>query len=470
MAERKDFTQSVQLPVDTEFSASIAPESDKYIAGKLNITSGVLEHDVTIMATPAVLVNCTIYVKQYEHQHIIITTYDAEGNQLNTYDQAIINLRSGIRFSAKLIADEGYVKGILSHENEILILRSNRNIIAKTDAVPALCQIKVKPTIHQKITIVVDNVGVLESDTSSVQSITVPYWSTYKINIKSDTGYKAGNLNQSSQRKWTVAKVINGLFVLNNPSNPDDYTGTITISATAATPIIHKLYIKGNIRGLSVTTFDDNGNAIMTYTPDQVSFKLYDNTIYDGPLMLDIKTIQTTKINTLFENIQNVYTTNGTDLIIELLQGTKYTITTTTFTGYKATIPIRRFTDDYGNLVEEFANDSTVVYIIDRDTEIDVSKDPTVKMHMIRLRQTDGETIRITGGQYRSVKSDIELAYGETFTISAIANNTTTYKPGTVGCTSGSITYSHTTTAGYDVYTGTVTTDTTIFITAPVPK
>ena len=29
----------------------------------------------------------------------------------------------------------------------------------------------------------------------------------------------------------------------------------------------------------------------MTYTPDQVSFKLYDNTIYDGPLMLDIKTI-----------------------------------------------------------------------------------------------------------------------------------------------------------------------------------
>ena len=175
-------------------------------------------------------------------------------------------------------------------------------------------------------------------------------------------------------------------------------------------------------------------------------------------------------LRSLFENIQNVYTTNGTDLVIELLQGTKYTITTTTFTGYKATIPIRRFTDDYGNLVEEFANDSTVVYIIDRDTEIDVSKDPTVKLHIIRLRQTDGETIRITGGQYRSVKSDIKLAYGETFTISAIANNTTTYKPGTVGCTSGSITYSHTTTAGYDVYTGTVTTDTTIFITAPVPK
>ena len=70
MAERKDFTQSVQLPVDTEFSVSIAPESDKYIAGKLNITSGVLEHDVTIMATPAVLVNCTIYV--FYHKRICL--------------------------------------------------------------------------------------------------------------------------------------------------------------------------------------------------------------------------------------------------------------------------------------------------------------------------------------------------------------------------------------------------------------
>lgn len=470
MAERKNFTQSVQLPVDTEFSASIAPESNKYTPGKLNITSGVLEHDVTIMATPAVLVNCTIYVKQYEHQHIIITTYDSEGNQLNVYDQPVINLRSGIRFSAKLIADEGYVKGILSHENEIIILRTNRNIIAKTDAVPALCQIRIRPTTNQTIRVTVDNVGVLVSNTTSIVSMTVPYWSTYKITIKSDIGYKAGSLNQTSQRSWTVAKVVNGLFILNNPNDPDDYTGTITIQATNATPIIHKLTIKGNIRGLSVTTFDNDGNALMTYTPEKVHFRLYNNTVYDGPLMLDAKTLQTTKINTMFNNIQNVYITNGTDLVIELLQGTTYTIQTTTSEGYKPTIPIRRYTDNSGNVVEEFANDSTVRYTIDRDTEIDVSKDPTVRTHIIRLRQTDGEVIRITGGPYTSVTSDVELEYGTSFTISAKANNSTTYNPGTVGCTSGTITYSHTTSAGYDVYKGTVTMNTTIFITAPVPK
>ena len=469
MAERKDFTQSVQLPEDTEFSASIAPESDKYTAGKLNITSGVLEHDVTIMATPAVLVNCTIYVKQYEHQHIIITTYDAEGNQLNTYNQAIINLRSGIRFSAKLVADEGYNKGILSHENEIIILRGNRNIIAKTDATPALCQIKIKPTINQTITVIVNDVGLLTSDANTITSLIVPYWSTYKIKIEPDLGYKAGNLNQTSQRSWTVAKVINGLFVLNNPSNPDDYSGTITISATAAIPIIHKLSIKGNVKGLSVTTFDNNGNALMTYTPDKVSFKLYDNTIYDGPLMLDINTIQTTKINTIFNNIHNVYTTNGTDLVIELLQGTRYTIQTTTYEGYKPTIPIRRYLNDYGEIIEEFINDNTIEYIIDRDTEIDVSKDPTVRTHVVRLRQTEGELISITGGPYSEANSDVILDYGTTFTIKAKANNSATYKPGTVGCTSGSIVYQNTIN-NIDIYKGTVINDTTIFITAPAPK
>ena len=469
MAERRDFTQSVQLPVDTEFSASVAPESDKYTAGKLNITSGVLEHDVTIMATPAVLINCTLYVKQYDHQHIIITTYDAEGNQLNTYDQSTITLRSGIRFSAKLIADEGYNKGILPHENEIIILRGNRNIIAKTDATAAMCVLKIKPTINQTIKAVVENIGELQSSTTETVSINLPYWSVYRLYITPDLGYRAGNLNQSAQRNWTVAKVVNGLFILDEPSNPDNYSGTITIQATNAVPIIHKLTIKGNIKGLSVTTYDDNGNALMTYTPEKVSFKLYDNTILDGPLMLDTKIIQKTKIDTMFKNIQKVYTTNGTDLVIELLQGTTYSIETTTVEGYKATIPIRRYQNDFGDMVEEFANDPNVKYTIDRDIEIDVSKDPSPRTHIVRLRQTAGETIKLTGGQYSDpITSDVILPYGTEITIIARSTNSN-YKPGTVGCTSGTITYSNT--SGIeDIYTGIVTNDTTIFITAPAPK
>ena len=71
MPQRRKFTQSVPLPEGTEFSAEVISKAE-YNPGRLNISQGILEKDITIQATPALPKNCIISTTLYSNQDIIL--------------------------------------------------------------------------------------------------------------------------------------------------------------------------------------------------------------------------------------------------------------------------------------------------------------------------------------------------------------------------------------------------------------
>ena len=230
--QRRQFTQSVPLPNGTVFSTEVSADKG-YTTGRLNISQGILEKDITIQATPATPNTCTVTTAVYLFQDIVISVYNSSGTQvINTYtNPESLSLAYGSKYKVNLKAHEGYIKSELINiiEDQIYTLNRNINVSAEADAEPIQCEIVVDPTEHQLITTVTDSGLSIESDTEDEVRVVSPYWTRYTSTVEADPGYLPGIINSSGEQ--TLSK--NNINF--HPYSQGSESGYVVVKASPAT-------------------------------------------------------------------------------------------------------------------------------------------------------------------------------------------------------------------------------------------
>ena len=194
-ANSKKYTEDVQLPYGTEWTASIAADTG-YTAGTLNMTYGTLTEDITLFAKSgsgdgeATINMYWIRIRQYQHQTITVV---ANGHSY-TED---VQLPYGTTWTASIAADTGYTAGTLNMESGTLT--ADIEIYAKSssgtgDGEATLNQytITIQQSEHQTITVSADG----HQYTSTT---TLPYGTHWTASIAAtSSGYVPGSLNMRS--------------------------------------------------------------------------------------------------------------------------------------------------------------------------------------------------------------------------------------------------------------------------------
>ena len=397
MVQRRDFTQSVPLPKNTEFNAEVIPITPNYTPGRLNISQGILEKDITLQATPATTSRCVITTTQYKFQDIIISVYNSTGTQI-TYiytNPVSLSLSSGIKFSVKLSAHEGYIKSELINiiEEQIYTLSRNMNISAISDATPVNCEIVIEPTTHQYISITTDSGLVIDSDIEDEVRQVVPYWTRYTGEITTDPGYSPGVLNISGE--VTLSKNSFN-FTKYHPEDPTDESGYATVKASPATEYTHRL-------------------TIYKYEHQKLKIRAYFNESYIEFTVDTPNPIEST-------SSYNVYGIPDTSTI---------TISIEPEPGYQSLYPILRYIEDSQPITIDVL-DSSQQFMVDKDFDVYAYSEASISYHSISLIQSQDQTMYLSSGEYEDITGTVYLKHNSIFTIRAVAHNPTYYLPGEV--------------------------------------
>ena len=425
MPQRKNFTQSVPLPKGTEFSAEVI-SSAEYNPGRLNISQGILEKDITIQATPALPKNCVISTVIYSHQDIILNIWNNAGTQIiRSYtNPEIIYLTYGIKYSVELKAHEGYIKSELINiiENQIYILNRNISISAIDDATVIQCEILILPTQHQLITVNTDIGVTIDSDVEDDVRIVVPYWTKYLPEIEADPGYNPGILNSVGEQ------IVCKSNINFTPYYPGEESGYITVKASSSTENKRRVTIyKYDHQKIQVTSFFNSEETVITE---------------------DVTPIQTT-------STYNVY---------ELFDTSTYFVKLIPNEGYQSLYPILRYVE-YGETHTIDILDPLEEFILDKNIDILAYSDASISYHTINLIQSQDQTMYLNSGEYEDITGSINLTHNSEFTIRVEAKEPTRFDPGEVISNNDELTL-----IGTNLYKGIITGDNIIYVTPVILK
>lgn len=425
MPQRKKFTQSVPLPKGTEFSAEAISETG-YNPGRLNISQGTLEKDITIQATPAIPTNCIVSTAMYNYQDILVNIWNNAGTQITrTYtNPGVISLVYGVKYSIELKAHEGYEKSELINiiENQIYTLNRNISVSAVSDAVVVQCEILLLPTQHQLITVNTDIGLSIESDTEDEVRLVVPYWTKYTPEIESDPGYNPGVLNSVGEQ---IVCKDNINFT---PYYVGEESGYVTVKASSAT---------------------ENKRRVTLYK--YAHQKIQITSIFDGEetaITEDVTPVQST-------SNYNVY---------ELFDTSTYYIKLIPNDGYQSLYPILRYVED-GETHTVDVTDPNQEFILDKNIDVLAYSDASISYHSITLMQSQDQTMYLTSGEYEDITGSINLTHNSEFTIRVEAKDSVHFDPGEVVSSNDELTL-----IGTNLYKGIITGDNIIYVTPAILK
>ena len=204
------YTKTFAVPIGTSYKVGIKGDYGYNHGEIIDPGDGVVRDNMTISALAASIMTFTIYIKQYQHQYIVVTDGTGASHRTDFY-----RVPFNMQLTAKVIPDEGYNAGKL---NTTSLLVTEDFTFTATDPSLIYYNLTVKSTTNQKITVSYKIPGSstiknIESNKSTNQKISVPYGTTWTASITADKNYKAGSL---SGTKGTIK-------------------GNTTVSATKAT-------------------------------------------------------------------------------------------------------------------------------------------------------------------------------------------------------------------------------------------
>ena len=425
MTQRRNFTQSVPLPKGTEFSAEAISKAG-YNPGRLNISQGILEKDITIQATPALPKNCIISTAQYSHQDIILNIWNNTETQITrTYiNPGSISIVYGVKYSIELRAHEGYEKSELINivENQIYILTRNINVSAIDDAVVVQCEILLLPTQHQLITVTTDIGLSIESDTEDEIRLVVPYWTKYTPEIEADPGYNPGILNSIGEQ------IVYKNNINFTPYYPGEESGYVTVKASSAI---------------------ENKHRVTLYKYDHQKIQI--RAIFNGEETIipeDIEPIQST-------SIYDVY---------ELFDSSNYFISLVPNEGYQSLYPILRYVEE-GETHTIDILDPLQEFVLDRNIDVLAYSDASISYHTITLTQPQDQNMYLSSGEYEDITGSINLTHNSEFTIRVETKDPIHFDPGEVISSNDELTL-----ISQNLYKGIITGDNIIYVTPAILK
>lgn len=174
----KEYTTGFTGKKNSYFYAYVVPE-EGYTPGALSTVSDHITEDMVISAEPASITTCTVTIVQVEHQTITVTCNREEYTE--TFEAPY-----GSQFRVNVTADEGY---IAAKPNVSLGRVLNNMTITATGAPEQInYMITINQSEHQTIT-------VMAGGRSYTSSVSLPYGTTYLVNIEAEPGFIAGTLN-----------------------------------------------------------------------------------------------------------------------------------------------------------------------------------------------------------------------------------------------------------------------------------
>ena len=426
MPQRRKFTQSVPLPEGTEFSAEVISKAE-YNPGRLNISQGILEKDITIQATPALPKNCIISTTLYSNQDIILNIWNnAETQITRSYiNPEFINLTYGIKYSIELRAHEGYEKSELINiiENRIYMLNRNINVSAISDAYVKQCEIVLLPTQHQTITVNTDISLTIESDTEDEIRVVVPYWTKYLPEIESDIGYNPGTLNSIGEQIVCKTNINFTPYY-----SDDDESGYVLVRSSSAIENKHRVTIyKYNHQKIQIRSIFNNRETIITE---------------------DVNPIQST-------STYNVY---------ELFDTSIYFISLIPNEGYQSLYPILRYVEN-GETHTIDVLDPLQEFILDKNIEVLAYSEASISYHTITLNQSQNQTMYLTSGDYEDITGSVNLIHNSEFTIRVEVKDSVHFNPGEAISSNDDLTL-----IGTNLYKGIITGDNVVYVTPAILK
>ena len=173
-------TSSFYAPYGAPFTSTVEAD-EHYIAGVVNMPTGVADQPLTVYASPATGELCMVTIIQSDHQTIIVTI-----NQADEY-QTTFDGHYGDSFTVEVIPDVGWDAGT---PNVSFGTLDGDTTISATPATPGELTITLNQSPNQTIYASI-NGGEKRNDW---QQIAI-YGDTYQITIEGNPGYKPGTLS-----------------------------------------------------------------------------------------------------------------------------------------------------------------------------------------------------------------------------------------------------------------------------------
>lgn len=263
------------LPFGTELDIAVSGDPDDiWMAPGLVITPNtevwLVNKNKEITATAPTRWTYEFTLSGTTHQTITVKYTQpgkSEATKTSTSSTQYISVLAGTTWSATVAGATGYNPGSLQYGSSGTI-RDNNTVIYASNASLKTFTLKLAATTHQTITLKYKNhksdgtvaAEVTKTSTSSAQSFTVGYGTTWTATLAAATGYTKGTLSAS---KGTVKAAT-------------------TVSATAATAITPKITFTWTADGwtptATVTYTNTSGTSKTATKPSSVTIK-YNTTI-----------------------------------------------------------------------------------------------------------------------------------------------------------------------------------------------
>ena len=293
MNDKVDLTSGRFLPEKTKYNARIKAD-EGYEPGRLNITSGELTNHTTIKATMATKNRAIMLLKQYDHQYIKVTTYNALGkiNKVYKNPSYYLYLKIGTIYSAEMVPRYGYelvnnVKNVIP--NKRYKIYNTKYIYAYSDAKPKPVDVNITRNKHSTI-ILYSKRGIItahhakDKNTYILSQRLLRYDDHYYISVFPDYGYKLGtkieNVRYEVNNTNNALTINNGNFLLDIKAPVDEIKLKYNLEILSNDWSNQHIEIVNKSTNTSLSMTKDN-NSILKYDyEDSIQLKVLPNKGY----------------------------------------------------------------------------------------------------------------------------------------------------------------------------------------------
>ena len=217
-----------QVEYGTEFYVYITPDIG-WNAGLLNIRYGkIFDDDILVEATDATTVMKELYIFQSAHQ--TITLINTGGDEITES----ISVPYGATYYYRIEAEEGYTPGIIqiSPESSIVgeaIVVEKTTTVTATSAIVKTFRIVIDAPVHENIALTINGGTIFVEAGTSEEINNIPYYTKYVLEVYSETGYTAGELNIPSTGSFTneIQESDGYIYITAEPAELNKYTITV---------------------------------------------------------------------------------------------------------------------------------------------------------------------------------------------------------------------------------------------------
>ena len=383
---------SVIVHYGTTWTASVSADYG-YIAGALTPgSSGTVTDDTTISVAQTTFQSYTLTLAATENQTISLTYTEPDNNTytINSTNAAqIITVPYTTTWTATITADSGYDAGTLS-PGTFGIIYDNTTTISATQAVLQTFILTLNAVDrYQTVTLTYtepNSTAQTITSTTSVQSVTVGYGTTWTATSVASAGYDAGTLTPGSSGTVTSNTVITAAPAIRR-------TYTLTLAAT------------------------ENQTITLVYTDPNEEFRT---------LTLPATEHQTITVDYTEPTV--TATSTSTSQAITLPYGTKWTASIEPDTGYNP----GTLSTSSGTVTGNVTISASAVTLKDFTLTLSATENQTITLTYTEPNQS-AQTI--TSANYAK---ELTLSYGTTWTASITAASG--YSAGTLSAASGTVT------------------------------